>query len=307
MAKPRSKVKDYFVYLVVRMVVCFLQMLSFETARSLASLLARLACWLDRRHRLVARDNLKHAFSTRFSEQQLDQLVKAVYVHFCELLIEIIHMPRKLHIYNWKRYLELTSGDKVVSALLSERPLLMVTGHFGNWELAGYALGMFGFRTYAVARTLDNPYLDRFLRRFREGTGQQILDKNRDYERMLDIMSSGGKIATLADQSAGQRGLFVDFFGRPASTHKAIALLSLQFQCPLMVIGVRKTTRERYRLIVADIIDPADYDGNRNAVRDITQRFTTALERMVRSAPEQYFWLHNRWKHQPKPRQRKAA
>ena len=157
-----------------------------------------------------------------------DRLVRDVYRHFFALLIDIMHAPRRLHPCNWRRHVDLTIGPALVQALLSGRPVLLVTGHFGNWEVAGYVLGLLGFTTYAIARPLDNPYLDAFLRRFRERTGQKILDKNGDFDRIQDVLAAGGVLATLGDQDAGPRGLFVDFFGRPASTHKAVALLALE-------------------------------------------------------------------------------
>jgi len=124
-------------------------------------------------------------------------------------------------------------------------------------------------------------------------------------------IAASGVIATLADQDAGQRGQFVEFFGRPASTHKAVALLALEFNTSLLVLGVprvgegefnghRFEAPERYRIILSDYIDPEEYAGRPDAVKAITQRYTTALERVIRVAPEQYFWLHRRWKHQPK-------
>src|SRR5262249_46712589 len=147
---------------------------------------------------------------------------------FCTLLIEIILIPRLLQPANWRRYIRLVGGDRVVNCLLSGRPLLIVTGHWGNWEMAGYALGLLGFTTHAIARPLDNPFLERFLLKFREKTGQKILAKHGDFAHMQELLDGGGVIATLADQDAGQRGLFVEFFGRPASTHKAVALMALQ-------------------------------------------------------------------------------
>jgi KDO2-lipid IV(A) lauroyltransferase len=199
-------------------------------------------------------------------------------------------------------------GDAVVSGLLSRRPLLIVTGHFGNWEMAGYAIGMFGFRTYAVARRLDNPYLDKFFASFRSGTGQTILDKNADYERIQNVLKEGGAIAMVADQDAGPRGMFVDFFGRPASTFKSIALLALEYNAVMVVVGVPKVAEPmRYQVVSEDVILPEDYADRPDAVKEITQRFTSALERQVRQAPEQYFWLHRRWKHQPPVRKAKRA
>src|SRR5262249_4376581 len=156
------------------------------------------------------------------------------YRHFCTMLVEIIQMPRRLHLTNWRNHLELRGGRQIIDRLLSGRPLMFVTGHLGNWEFGGYCLGLLGFTTHAVARPLDNPYLDQFLRQFRERTGQKVLAKKGDFDQMQAILATGGVIATLADQDAGPRGLFVDYFGRPASTHKAIALLALEYQVPLL-------------------------------------------------------------------------
>jgi KDO2-lipid IV(A) lauroyltransferase len=308
MSKPRSRVADYAVYLAVRVVVCVIQALTHRAALRLAGGLAWLIHRVDRRHRLVADDNLRHAFPEGLDEARRERMVRAVYRHFCTLLIEIVHLPRKLHPGNWRHYLELTGGRVIVDALLSGRPLLLVTGHFGNWEMAGYALGLFGFRTHAIARELDNPYLDAFLRRFRERTGQRVLAKHGDFDQMQELLTNNGVLATLADQDAGQRGQFVDFFGRPASTHKAVALLALKYNVPLLVIGVPKVGEPmRYQVVAEDLIRPEEYADRPDAVRAITARFTAALERVIRTAPEQYFWLHRRWKHQPTAKKAKRA
>jgi KDO2-lipid IV(A) lauroyltransferase len=308
MSRQRSRIADYAVYLVVRLLVCVIQALSLAAARNLAAALAWLAYRVDRRHREVALDNLRQAYPGRFSEAELHAQVRAVYFHFCRVLVEIIHLPRRLHAENWRAHIELVGGREIVECLLSHRALLIVTGHFGNWEMAGYALGLLGFRTHAIARTLDNPYLNAFLLKFREKTGQTILDKENDFPRIQGVLRGGGVLATLADQDAGQRGQFVDFFGRPASTHKAVALLALEHDAVLAVAGVPRVAEPLgYRIITEDVIRPEEYAGRPNAIRGITERFTAALERLVRRFPTQYFWLHRRWKHQPQPRKAKKA
>jgi KDO2-lipid IV(A) lauroyltransferase len=270
--------------------------------------LAWLAYHLDRRHRLVAVENLQHAFPDKLTTGQIDRMVRKTYRHFCGVILEIIHMPRRFNPYNWVEYFKIPRNRQLVGWLLSGRPLLIVTGHFGNWELAGYGLGLLGFRAHAVARPIDNPYLDEYLRRFRETTGQKLLAKHGDFSKMQSILDGAGIIATLADQDAGARGLFVDFFGRPASTHKAIALLALEHHVPLVVVGCRKIAEPmKYELLVEDYILPEDYESRSDAVNAMTQRFTSALERVVRTAPEQYFWLHRRWKHQPARVRKKVA
>jgi KDO2-lipid IV(A) lauroyltransferase len=307
MAKPRSVVADYLVYVVVRLVVGVLQALPYRAACTLAECLAALAYHANVRHRNVALDNLRHAFPGRFTEDQLHRQVRAVYRHFCTILIDIIHIPRRLHPSNWRKYVALDE-PRWVDLLLGDRPLLLVTGHFGNWEVGGYVLGLLGFTTHAIARPLDNRFLDDYLRSFRQRTGQGLLAKKGDFDRLEAILAGGGIVATLADQDAGQRGLYVDFFGRPASTHKAVALLALEHGTPLVVLGiVRLPGALRYRILIDDVIDPAEYEGRPDAVRVITQRFTTGLERLVRQAPTQYFWLHRRWKHQPTKRPAKQV
>jgi Kdo2-lipid IVA lauroyltransferase/acyltransferase len=304
---PSRRAADFAVYLVVRLLVCVLQSLSLRAGLALADALAWLAYRLDRRHRLVALDNFAHAYP-ELDEAGRDAAVRAVYRHCCRLVVEMLHMPRRLHVERWPHYLDWPESGRLLNALTSGRPLLLVTGHLGNWELGNFLLGLLGVRSSAIARRLDNPHLHRFVKRFRVRTGQTILDKHADYERIQAVLAEGGTLGVLADQDAGARGPFVPFFGRPASTTKAVALLSLEHRAPILVLGVQKVAEPfRYRLTVEDTIHPEEYDARPDAVVAITARFTAALERMIRRHPEQYFWLHRRWKHQPKARAARRA
>jgi KDO2-lipid IV(A) lauroyltransferase len=311
MPKARSAIVDFTVYLAVRFVICILQAMSLRLACKVAEGLAWLAYKIDRRHREVALENLRLAFPGRYTEAELDRIVRAIYRHFCTVVAEIVHIPLKLHLNNWSEHMELAKGDSgrtFTDLLLGGRPLVLVTGHFGNWELSGYVFGLLGYRVFAIARPLDNPYLDAYLRRFREVTGQKILAKKGDFDRIQEVLAGGGILGTLGDQDAGPRGLFVDFFGRPASTHKAIALLSLEHNVPLCVAGAARVGGPlEYCGLIEDVIFPEEYQGKPDAIRAITQRLTTALERLVRQYPEQYFWLHRRWKHQPAKAQRRKV
>jgi KDO2-lipid IV(A) lauroyltransferase len=310
MAKKRSRVADYGVYLLVRVGACIIQMLSWSWALKLAEGLAWLAYLLDRRHRLVALDNLGHAFAG-FDGPARDALVRASYRHFLTMAVEMIRLPRVLHRTNLEQYVRFADpGDRelVRGWMRSRRPRLVLTGHFGNWEVLSYVSGLFGCRGGIVARRLDNPYLDRFLANFRRKTGLTLLDKNADYDRILAILARGGGLGMVGDQDAGPRGLFVNFFGRPASTFKSIALLSLEYGAPILVLGAARVGPPmQYRVYFEDVILPEDYAGRADAPRAITERFTAALERLIRAHPEQYFWLHRRWKHQPVKRKSKKT
>ena len=300
--KKRRAWLDFLVYLAIRFVVAFAQMLSIEQSYALARFLGWILYQADARHRKVGIDNLAQAFGDEYSEAQRDQIVRGVYRHFCMMLMEILHAPRKLHLENWRDRIELAGLAPIMDHMISgNRPLIVITGHYGNWELAGFLFGMFGFPTVAVARTLDNPYLERYLRAFRERTGQSLIPKTGGFDQMVEVLQSNRALTFLADQDAGQRGLFVDFFGHPASTHKAIALLAIEHKAPIAVgVARRIGPGFRYELRCEAIIDPSELTGGADDVRILTQRFTSALERLIRQDPTQYLWLHRRWKHQPK-------
>jgi len=308
MKRARNRALDYLVYLFARLLVCILQALSVEQSYAFARFLAWILYHADKRHRVVGLENLQAAFGDRYTEAERDAIVRGVYEHFCMMLMEIMHIPRKLHPETWRDRITLVGHEKVVDRLLAGGPMILLTGHFGNWEMAGYLFGVFGFPPHSVARTLDNPYLDRFLREFRERTGQKMIPKNGGYDEMLATLRGGGVLSFLADQDAGQNGLYVDFFGRPASTHKAIALLAIEHKAPVVVGYARRIGPGfRYEVGCPEVIDPADLAGSADDVRELTQRFTTAIEQVIRNSPEQYLWLHRRWKHQPKKRGKKLT
>jgi KDO2-lipid IV(A) lauroyltransferase len=298
---------EYAIYVLVRLIVGFAQALSIEQSYALARVLASILYKVNKRHRKVGLENLREAFGDLYTEADRDRIVRNVYLHFCMMLMEILHIPRKLHPNTWRDRISLVGHQRIVDRLLKGGPLIMLTGHFGNWEMAGYLFGVFGFPPNSVARTLDNPYLDRYLRSFRERTGQKMIPKKGGYDQMLEVLRSGGVLSFLADQDAGDRGMYVDFFGRPASTHKAIALLAIEHNAPVVVGYARRIGPGfRYEVGCTELIEPSEWTGSADDARMLTQRYTSALEAIIRRDPEQYLWLHRRWKQQPKAKTKRA-
>ncbi len=303
--KLRRPALDYLAYLAVRVIVGVCQAMSVEASYRFADGLAALLYRVDKRHRKIGLDNLQAAFGDRYSDAERDAIIRGVYRHFCRMAVEMLHIPRKLHPTTWRERITLVGHEKVVDRLLKGGPIIMLTGHFGNWEMAGYLFGVFGFPPHSVGRTLDNPHLDRFVRAFRERTGQTMITKKGGSDEILDVLNGGGVLSFLCDQDAGQNGLYVDFFGRPASTHKSIAILALQHNAPVVVGYARRVGPGfRYEVGCPMIIEPHEFAESSDDVKLLTQRYTSALEAMIRRDPEQYLWLHRRWKHQPKPRAR---
>lgn len=259
----------------------------------------------------VARENLRGAFGDSLSDQEADDIIQRMWIHLFRMVVEVIQLRRKLCLENCKQLIHFHNKEEAVRALYSDRPVLFLSGHFGNWEMGINCFGVFGFQMGVVARDLDNPYLDRWFRGFREQTGHEMIPKKGGFDRMAEVLAEGGTLALLGDQDAGRRGVFVDFFNRPASTHRAIALMALQYDA-LICVGYSRRLEDRfqdglpmhYEVGCEEIIDPRLINAD-DEVNEITRRFSTALERLVRKTPEQYFWVHRRWKTIPGQKRRR--
>ena len=296
-------------YVAFRVVVCLVDLLplgaSIRLAETLALVVHRLLPRKLTRYN-VARDNIRQAFGARYSQAQIDDIIRRMWVHLFRVIVEIVQVRRKLRLYNCADVVEFKGRDENVRLFCSGRPVIIVSGHYGNWEVAIGTFGMFGFPMGVVARDLDNPYLHRWFVKFRQQTGHRLISKKGGGADMLATLERRGHLALMGDQDAGSGGLFVDFFGKPASTFKSIALVALEYRAYLTVgYAIRlpddfeKNRWVRYEIGHADIIDTEQYQGP-DAVREITQRFTKALETAIARAPEQYFWVHRRWKSVPR-------
>lgn len=300
-------VKHYGAYICARVALAFVQSLSQESCHYLARRLAVLMHSILRIRRSVVEENLRHAFPG-LNRDQRDRIALRMWEHLFLLASEVAHTERKIHYNNWRKHVRLCDADVIMRALYDDRPVILVTGHYGNFEISNFVLGMYGFETYTVARPLDNPFLDRFLGQFRRSRGQHLVNKQGSATLLEEVLRGGGTVAVLADQHAGPKGCHVEFFGRPASTHKAIALFALQHDAPLITAYARRTGGSlQFDIGCTGKLDPRDVT-HADPVRFITQWFTNELEKIIRIGPEQYWWVHRRWKEsQPRRRSHKAA
>ncbi len=297
-------IADLFVYFVVRLLICIVQAMRIDTAARLARGMAWLFAEVVRIRAAVVDDNLCHAFP-QLSRRSRRELARRMWEHLFLLVVEVAQTPRKIHETNWRDFVVLRNSADMVRLLLSDRPTLIITAHFGNFEVAGYVLGILGFPTHTVARTLDNPYLDRFVNRFRCSAGARIIPKKGGYDQIIEVLGRGEPMAFLADQYAGPKGCWIEFFGRPASAHKAIALLALEHNATVAVAMARRLDRPmRFEVDTPAWIDPRETGKDMGTIGDLTQWYTSRLEEAIRRTPDQYWWLHRRWKDTRKPRGR---
>lgn len=297
----------YAVYIFVRLFVCVLQALPIETCDRLAGFVAWLATDVLRFRYRVIDDNLRHAFPEMPPEKR-HAMNRRMWRHLILMLAEIAHFPRKVHDTNWRDYIRFKNEAPMMRELFRNRPRVFVSGHHGNFELAGYTMGLFGFRTFTVARPLDNPYLDGFVNHFRALKGQYVLPKQGSAGEVAELLEGRGTLGVLADQHAGHKGCWVEFFGRPASTHKAIAVFALSNDASLMMgYGYRLGRPMQYEMGLEAILTPEELPEHLQSVPALTQWYTSKLESIVRRTPDQYWWVHRRWKDQRPARKSRAA
>jgi len=284
---------------------CFPIDMNLHTAR----LMGRIWWLLRRDHRKRAMDNLRPAFGDTYDEAQLRNIARRSFEHFAQLyLVELVMSPRIITEWSWSRHVELDALGPALRQLLDDRGLIMLTGHFGNYELLGYTICRLGVPITAVMRPLDNPLINRYLVDAREAGGLSLLYKKGAMEQAGSIIDQGGALSFIADQDAGRKGIFVDFFNRKASTYKSIGLLAMQKRVPIVVGYAARVRRGfHYRMAVERIIWPQEWDSQDDPLRWITQTFSSALETAIRRYPEQYLWMHRRWKHRPKEELRALA
>ncbi|MCL2744950.1 MAG: lysophospholipid acyltransferase family protein [Planctomycetaceae bacterium] len=302
---PETVVKilsDYCIYLLVRVLFCFVQSLSLEKGHQLARLLSSLFTFVIPARKKLLHQNLTLAFPEKTKEERT-RLIHKMWEHLFLMGIEVALAKRKIRDLNWTQFIQLHNITPLLSLLHQDRPVILVTGHFGNFEMGGFSLGVLTYPSNSVARTLDNPFLNRFVNDFRESTGQFLISKNDGYEDILAVLGHNGLMAFLVDQSAGRKGCMVNFFGKRASTYKAIALFSLQYNAPLVVCyAIRRKDGNgnflplQFDMHITEVFDPLHLPQDIQNVKEITQWFTLKLEEGIRQAPEQYWWVHNRWK-----------
>ena len=298
--KKHNPVIDWLVYVALRVLILFLYLFDIETNLATACVLGRLLWKYYHRGRNRALENLRASFPEK-SEQWIWQTGRRSFEQLAMLAIDVLFTPRLVKKYNWRQYSRYKNTERAKWLMQEGQGLLLVGAHYGNFEIVGYLLGLFGFNIYSIARPLDNKYINRYLYGVRRRVGQRIIDKKGAAELMERLTGDGATLCFVADQDAGRKGIFVDFFGRPASTYKSIGLLAITRGVPIAVGYSRRVgNRFCFEIGMNRLIMPEEWAEKDDPLRWVTAEYTRAIEQFVREDPTQYWWLHRRWKHRPR-------
>lgn len=290
-------------YALVRVIFAGMQIFPLEWNLWLARILSRVWRRVMPRHFQRAVTHLRLAYGDAKTDAEIRKIATACLASTAMFAVETVCLPRRINQFTWHKYIIPLRFQEALSVILQGRGAILLTGHYGSFELLGHLAACLGLEIVSVMRPLDNAYLNRYLVRSRAANGQALLDKKGAMAFAEGHLADGGLLAFIGDQDAGRKGVFVDFFGQPASTYKSIGLLAMQAKLPIIVAYARRHGHTpRYDAGVERIIYPHEWETQDDPLRWITQTYTSAIEAFVREAPEQYLWIHRRWKSQPRTR-----
>lgn len=301
--------KHWLGYAGVRLIEISVTRLPVEWSVGLGGFLGRVFHRLTGIRRALVREQIALAFPEK-SPAEVRSLARRTYVEAGRSLFENFHLACRDPL----RHTTFTvHGDEHLARLRVRREgFIVVTGHVGNWELMGAHFARGGLPLHVIARPLHNDYIDRHVVKTRREAGLRVIPSHGvPIHDLAQLIRRGAVVVFVFDQDARQHGTFVEFLGRLASTPRGAALLALRTRCPILPAYALRQRGSRHEIYLfpplIPLESPPDID---RAVQALTQRFTRCLEAVVRRAPEQYFWLHDRWKTPPamvRPKRRRRA
>lgn len=267
-----------------------------SAAYGLGERAGRLAFRLDRRHRSITVENLARAFPEEYSPTEIVRLACAVFESLGRTAVDVARSDRLLLGRNADA-VRFERLDRLVEARRRGKGVLVITAHLGPWELLPLIAALRYAPIHVVARPLDNPRLDDLLTRMRERGGNRVIRKRDAIQAILQVLRRGETVGILIDQHISEKeGAVVPFFGRAASTAFAPALIAMRSGAAVLPVAIVREGRGRFRVLIADEV-PVRKSGDLKAdLVENTARFTSAIEAFIRMHPDQWFWVHRRWK-----------
>jgi KDO2-lipid IV(A) lauroyltransferase len=285
---------QFLLYLALRAVVMIIDMFPFGTLPRISRALSRIIRMIDHKHVRIAAKNLARTPDV-CPPDGIGSFIARVYDSVGLGFVEMLKLPRLLRHHDVSRYVKLLRFDVLDRCQEEGLGVIVVIGHLGNWEVGGLAVTMAGYPLQSLARPIDNPWIDRYLTRFRTQTGQRTIPRDRALGEMIRVLLKGGMLVVQVDQDARDLGVYVNFFGRPASTHRAPATLSLKYRAPVVLVNTYREGRMNYA-VCSDPIYPDAFRDQSDPIQALSQAYTARFEGFVREHPDQWFWMHDRWK-----------
>ena len=275
-----------------------IRLMPLPLVQSFGRFLGSFAYLVFQERRTIAIDNLVHAFPGK-GRKEIKKIALGAFRNYGISISEFLWFP-KLTPQRLRKFVRYLNVDVIGQAYEKGKGVILMSGHFGNWELFVLSTAHFsGYPLTAIVQNQRNRYVNEVINRYRCVWGNSVVPMELSVREVLRKLSEGQAVAMLADQSAPKEGLFVSYFGRPAATHRGPAIFSLRTGAPILMEFLIRKENGKYEAILEEVRKD-DLDGyNEENVAELTRRHVALLEKYVRMYPDQWLWMHRRWKHAP--------
>ena len=277
----------------------FLGWLPRPVARAMGTWIAALVYFFRPPLRRAAAFNLRLAFP-EWTEAQRRRAIRGLVRHTGWMAAEFSQFPKYTR-ENIERVVVLDGFENFAAAQSRGKGVLFLTGHMGAWELAPFAHALYGHPLYFLVRPIDNARVDALVNRYRCLSGNSLIDKNQSARAMLKILRDGGTVGILVDQNTSlEEGVFVDFFGIPACTTTGLARIARHIDAAVVPAYIYwDAALRKYRLRFEPAVELVHTGNEAEDICENTARFTRVIENYARRHPDQWLWVHRRWKTRP--------
>jgi len=289
---------DYAAYIVVLALNKILSVVPVKASLWLGRRLGDVVFIFNRDRRLVAYANLKAAFAAEKTPAELRAIARRVYRNMVQTFVEVLNLTKVNREYV-DEYVEVVNMDRIRNAAKSGRGTILLTAHFGDWELSSLVSSVEGFPILVLVREQKMKRLNELLNRLRESNGCKVIRKGMDIKNILKALYGKNIVGILSDQDAGKNGMFVNFFGRPTSYHTGPFEIAKHTDSLILPNFIVRTGGPYHKLFLEEYIDFRKSQNTGGDIRENAQRFASLLESYVRRYPDQWLWLHKRWKSTP--------
>ncbi len=292
--------KEWFEYAAVWLILKTVGAMPRSMARAFAAFVTKILFSLQPKLKKTAEFNLRLAFPD-WTDAQRQAVIRTMVRNLGWMAAEFARFPR-LTKQNIEGLVILDGHENFLEGQRRRKGVLYLTGHIGAWELSSYAHALYGYPLHYMARPLDNKRLDALVNQYRCASGNAPIFKNESARVMLKILKDSGTVGILADQNTlPAEGAFVDFFGTQACTTTGLARVALHTGAAVVPgYAYWDDAIQKYRLRFEPPVELTQTGDTERDVLENTQRFTKVIEEIIRKHPEQWVWVHKRWKTRPK-------
>ncbi|MCK4404265.1 MAG: lysophospholipid acyltransferase family protein [candidate division Zixibacteria bacterium] len=299
-ARPiKKRIKNWFLFRLITTIISLLNFLPRNAAISVGGFLGKLAYFLIGEARRKTLYNLSLAFGKVMNGKKLRKLAYQVFENVGKNVADAVRL-KKMSWEDIEKITEIEGLEHFDKAYRAEKGVIGFTGHISNFELMAAYFSLRGYKLSVVGREVYDPRLDRLLVENRESVGIENIPSSAGVKPILKVLRAGKFLGVLADQDSSRvRGVFVNFFGRPARTPVGPVLLAYKTGSPIVPMAIVRKNKNKYKIIVKPPVELTFSENREKDITNVTQKCMQVLESIIREHPDQWLWMHDRWKSKP--------